>query len=95
VSSISIWEVGLKIKNKKLDIGMRIQQYVEKLKQLGAHLQTVPIDESLWITNLELPWEHKDHADRTIVATAHLFDAWIVTTDQEIQSYYKKIYWPE
>ena len=34
LSSISIWDVGIKIKNKKIDIGMSIQNYVEKLKDL-------------------------------------------------------------
>lgn len=92
VSSISIWEIGLKIKNKKLDIGMRIQTYVEKLKELG-NVQINSIDETIWIKNLELLWEHKDPADRTIVATAYLNDCWIVTNDQAIASFYKKIYW--
>lgn len=92
VSSISIWEVGLKIKNKKLGIGMSIEHYVNQLKELN-NLHIVPIDEQIWIKNLALPWEHKDPADRTIVATAFLNDCEVVTTDKEITSYYKRIHW--
>jgi PIN domain nuclease of toxin-antitoxin system len=92
ISSISIWEVGLKIKNKKLDIGMSIQTYTDKLKELST-LHIIPINEIIWLKNLELSWEHKDPADRTVVATASLKDCWIVTSDQVISSFYNKIIW--
>ena len=92
VSSISIWEVGLKIKNNKLDIGMGVGDYVEQLKEVN-NLRIVPIDECVWIKNLSLSWEHNDPADRTIVATAYLNDCYVVTTDKEIGSYYKRIFW--
>ncbi len=90
ISSISIWEIGLKIKNKKLDIEMNIQTYTDKLKEIST-LQIIPINETIWLKNLELSWDHKDPADRTIVATAFLNDCWIVTSDQKISSFYKKI----
>ncbi len=90
LSSISIWEVGIKIKNNKLNIGMDIQTYVDRLKELSM-LKIIPVNEEIWLKNLELDWAHKDPADRAIVATASLYQAWIVTTDQTICSYYDKI----
>lgn len=92
VSSISLWEIGIKIKNKKLDIGMNIKTYLDKLHDIST-LKFVPVTEETWVSNINLPWEHKDPADRTIVATAKLMQAWIVTSDQIITSFYSKIFW--
>lgn len=92
LSSISIWEIGIKIKNKKLDIGMSIQEYHHKLGELST-LKIISVTDSIWLKNLELGWDHKDPADRTIVATAHIHDCSIVTTDQMIRLHYQKIFW--
>jgi PIN domain nuclease of toxin-antitoxin system len=89
VSSISIWEIGIKIKNKKLDIGISIQEYTRKLNLMNT-FEFIPIDNNLWIKSLELDWQHKDPADRLIVATAKHHDAELVTNDLAINSFYKK-----
>lgn len=92
VSSISLWEIGVKIKNRKLDIGMSIEGYVKKLHQLG-YLNIIPIDEDIWLKNLALDWKHKDPADRTIVATAKIKDCFLITSDKVIQRFYQKTLW--
>lgn len=92
VSSISIWEVGIKIKNKKLDIGMSLSEYVRRLNKLNT-LQFIPVDNRIWIKNIELDWPHRDPADRTIVATAELNEAYIITADKDIIEYYPKTIW--
>ena len=92
VSSISIWEIGVKIKNKKLDIGMSIKEYLDKLHELST-LKILPVNETIWMENLHLSWDHKDPADRTIVATAELMQSYIVTSDQIIATFYSKIFW--
>lgn len=91
VSSISLWEIGLKLKNNKLDIGMSIDKYVALLKELGT-LTIVPVDEAVWLKNLALEWDHRDPADRTIVATAELLQAQIATTDGLIAHHYPAIF---
>lgn len=80
VSSISIWELGVKIRNQKLDIGMTIRDYADKVKRLGS-LDIVPVDESVWIRSLELNWEHRDPADRVIVSTALIQGLPVLTKD--------------
>ncbi len=92
ISSISIWEIGIKIKNRKLDIGMSIEKYTELLYKLG-YLKIIPVDEEIWISNLLLNWEHPDPADRTIVATAMLHRTSIVTADEHIKQFYNKSIW--
>src|SRR5262245_42834133 len=69
VSSISIWEIGTKVKRGKLTIPLELRAYTEKLKAVDR-LEIVPVSEEIWIRNLELLWNHKDPADRTIVALA-------------------------
>jgi PIN domain nuclease of toxin-antitoxin system len=92
ISSISLWEIGLKIKNKKLDIGTTIEDYVQRLKQLQT-ITIIPVDENIWLRNLVLDWVHRDPADRTIVATADLRRLPIVTSDTTIREYYPNIIW--
>ncbi len=91
VSSISVWEIGLKIKNQKLDIGMPIETYSQHLKELQS-LEILPVDTAIWLKNLALDWEHRDPADRTIVATARSLRCALATSDQLMLKYYPKIF---
>ncbi|MCK4763144.1 MAG: type II toxin-antitoxin system VapC family toxin [Candidatus Aminicenantes bacterium] len=92
ISSISIWEIGIKIKKGKLDIGKSLEEYVERLKKLRT-LEIAAVDENIWMRNLSLDWDHPDPADRTIVATAELKELSIVTKDQLITNYYPHVIW--
>ena len=91
VSSISIWEIGIKVKKKKLDLGIPVDDFVRLLKQTSV--QIVPVDEVIWIENLRLPWDHSDPADRTIVATAQLRRIPIITSDRTIAAFYRDVIW--
>ena len=71
ISAISIWEIGIKIKKGKLDIGMDLREYLNRLNLLDV-LKIIPVDENIWVENIFLEWDHRDPADRTIVATAKL-----------------------
>jgi PIN domain nuclease of toxin-antitoxin system len=66
---ITIWEIGIKIKKSKLDIGISLTDYVNRL-HLIQPLEIVPVDEYIWLENINLVWDHRDPADRTIVATS-------------------------
>jgi PIN domain nuclease of toxin-antitoxin system len=92
ISSISIWEIGMKIKNKKIDIGCSISELVNNLYEIDK-FEIVPIDEITWLQNLSLDWEHKDPADRTIVATAKLRNLPIITKDPLIRNFYPNTIW--
>ena len=92
VSSISIWEIGIKIKKGKLDIGLSLSEYVDRLKSLDT-LTIIPIDEYIWLENISLDCEHREPADRTIVATARLKNIPIITKDDNIKEFYRKVIW--
>jgi PIN domain nuclease of toxin-antitoxin system len=92
ISSISLWEVGIKVKRGKLDIGMDWRRYFDLVTMI-ADLTIVPVTERIWRENLELDWDHADPADRCIVATARMYDDILVTADAEIRSFYPRCKW--
>jgi len=92
ISSISVWEIALKVKRGKLVIPLTITDYVERLKRLDG-LEILSVDVQTWLDNLELPWEHSDPADRTIVALATRFGCPLITSDRIIADYYQKTVW--
>jgi PIN domain nuclease of toxin-antitoxin system len=92
VSSISIWELGIKIKRGKLDIGLTIEEYLQRLRRLSS-LSIVPVDAATWVWNLSLDWGNDDPADRTIVATALMRDAELVSKDRDIRAFYARTIW--
>lgn len=92
VSSISVWEIALKVKRQKLELPLSILSYVEKLQRLEG-LEILPVDVQSWLDNLELSWEHRDPADRTIVALATRLDCPLASPDEGIRAYYTKTVW--
>ena len=92
ISSISIWEIGIKIKRKKLIIPLMLNEFVTRLKKTGQ-VEIILVDETIWIKNIELEWDHGDPTDRTIVATALIHDCSLVTSDKIITQFYSKTIW--
>ena len=92
VPSICIWEIAIKIKNNKLDLGVNLDKYVAALKKSDV-VTIVPINEDIWLKSVSLDWSHRDPADRVIVALAEIEQAAIVTRDRKIIDYYSQVIW--
>lgn len=92
ISSISIWEIELKVKHRKLDIPLPINEYVDRLHQLG-NLEILAVDIQTWLDNVDLPWDHRDPADRTIVALAARNNCPLITSDEMIANFFAKTIW--
>ena len=92
VPSIALWEIAIKIKNNKLDLGIGINEYVATLKKSDV-ISIIPIDEEIWLASVQLEWEHRDPADRVIVAIAQRHQAYIITSDKKIASFYSEVIW--
>lgn len=86
-SSISIWELGIKLKRKKIELGIGINEFVRRLEK-SAVVELLPVDTTVWLRSLSLDWDHRDPADRVIVATAQLKKLPILTKDEVIRSYH-------
>ena len=85
-STISIWELGWKIRTRRLDIGMSIEKFVSLVK-ISAQVKFVPLDEAIWLGSLSLDWSHRDPADRAIVATARELGVPLLTIDGIIHEF--------
>lgn len=92
VSSIAIWEIGIKVKRGKLVIPISVREYAERLKGVDR-VEIVPVDELIWIESIDLDWEHRDPADRVMVATALRFGCPLVTSDEVISRFYARSVW--
>ncbi len=92
VSTISFWEIGIKIKKKEIIFPISLENYIHRLKQ-ADNIRFIPLDEDIIIKSLNLDWEHKDPADRFIVATAMQFEVPLITSDKIIKTYYSKTVW--
>ena len=92
VSSISIWEIGIKVGRGGLSIPLPVREYAERLEQL-ARVDILPVDTEIWLTNLDLQWDHRDPADRSIVATAVVNSCPLVTSDRTIRAFYSRSIW--
>jgi PIN domain nuclease of toxin-antitoxin system len=92
VPSTAIWEIAIKNKNHKLDLGVSIDDYIATLKKSNV-IRIVPIDEDIWLESVKLEWEHRDPADRVVVAVAQTNQAAIITADRKIASFYSLVIW--
>jgi PIN domain nuclease of toxin-antitoxin system len=71
---------------------MPISEYAGQLQQLGS-LEILSVGVQSWLDNLDLDWEHRDPADRTIVALAKRMDCPLITSDRIIADYYPETIW--
>jgi PIN domain nuclease of toxin-antitoxin system len=87
-----IWEIGIEVKRGRLNLPISIEEYAGRLEQLDK-LEILPVDVKTWLENLSLDWEHRDPADRTIVATAQILNAGLVTSEKRIAQFYNQTIW--
>lgn len=92
ISSITIWEIGIKVKKNRLSIPIPVDSLVGAMKESLA-LEVIPVEDRHWLGSLALEWDHQDPADRVIVATATLDDLPLVTEDRLIRAYYSQAVW--
>ncbi len=92
VSSMSFWEVALKVRAGKLGYELDMRDFWADVSALGA-IEVVPVDVPTWLANVDLDWSHGDPADRTIVALAKQRGLPLVTADRKIRDYYPDTIW--
>jgi len=87
VSSISVWEVALLVKKKRLELSMDVADWIAKSENL-PFIQFIPVSNSIAVKSVNLPPPlHPDPADRIIIATALSIGAPLVTKDKKIAAY--------
>ena len=79
-------EIGIKIKNGKLDIGTSLNDYVRRLASLSC-IEIRAVVTEIWVDNIGMLWDHRDQADWTLVSTARLLGLPLVTKDKVISDF--------
>lgn len=92
VSSISMWEIGIKVQKSSLQLPLPVDRYARQLQRVQG-VEIVAVDLDTWLANLALTWAHRDPADRTIVATAVRLQSPLITSDQTIRAFYPQAIW--
>lgn len=87
VSTISIWEVAVKVQSGKLAIPMEIHRWYELARGYPATV-IEPLSPEDAIASTLLPGGfHKDPADRMIISLSRRLSAPLVTCDRKILEY--------
>lgn len=92
ISSISIWEIGIKVARRKLELPISVAEYAGELRRLD-HFDIKSVDIATWLENVDLAWDNRDPADRTIVATAIRLECPLVTSDRSMRAFYDRAVW--
>ena len=92
ILSISFAEIACKIKLGKLDIGISSEELLTHFR-LVPNIKMIDISPELWHKSISLDWEHKDPADRLMVAYARESHLKIVSSDKIIKKFYDKTIW--
>jgi PIN domain nuclease of toxin-antitoxin system len=86
IAAVTPWEVAMLARAGKIRSPGPVLAFV-----LGAlrHTRTAvaPFEPATAVDAVELPWDHRDPADRWIVATARALDAVLVTRDGAMLDY--------
>ena len=83
ISSVSLWEIAIKIRTGKLDVGLNeLRYFMEKY-----HFQELPMTGDCLKAYVELPHLHKDPFDHMLLAQAISCPMRLITGDSILQEY--------
>jgi PIN domain nuclease of toxin-antitoxin system len=86
VSSISCWEVVLLEKFHRIELPLPVEQWLKEALT-GSDVRALPITDTVAGLAGQLPYHHKDPADRFIIATAVLHKIRLISFDSWFPSY--------
>jgi len=85
-STISAWEISLLCFRGQLQLAMPPEEWFNKFT-LNQNVQTIDISPTIAFLSNNLPWHHKDPADRFIISTAMSHNLTIVSADKQFSDY--------
>lgn len=80
------------MKTNRLDLPLSLREFAEYLGRI-ERAEALPVGTRNRIDSVELDWDHRDPADRMIVATAALHASPIVTSNTVIRDFYSQTVW--
>ncbi len=91
VSSISLWEISIKISIDKLPTDLTINNFVEETARFWSVKKDINLQEIILYRSL--PLYHRDPFDRMLIAQAQAENLIIITKDQNFNKYDIEIIW--
>jgi len=85
LSSISLWEIAIKVNLGKLNLATPFDAFLDNIKRGDFVVLQIQDDYLKMLTTL--PVIHKDPFDRLLIATAQAEDLTIITVDESIHKY--------
>jgi len=85
LSSISFWEIAIKINSGKLKLNMSFDKVLDHVKK--GDFEVVQIEDEYLKMLSVLPYIHNDPFDRLLIATALAENLTIITVDENIHKY--------
>lgn len=90
LSAISIWEMAMLEKMNRIAFHQPLNLW---LKEALKDIRVIPVSPEIALESVYLPdCEHKDPADRFILATSRILNCPLMTHDQKLIAYAKKGY---
>jgi PIN domain nuclease of toxin-antitoxin system len=87
ISAISIWEIAMLVKKKRLKLNMDVETWTSKIVDLPM-VNCVDVSPEIALKSVNLPnFSHPDPADRIIISTAQTHGMKLVTKDKKIIDY--------
>jgi PIN domain nuclease of toxin-antitoxin system len=74
------------VKRGRLELPIGVEELARRIERGGA-VELTPVDTTIWLRSVALPWPHRDPADRVIVATALAKGVPILTKDDAMRSF--------
>ena len=85
ISSVSLWEIAIKVNLNKLDLKIELHELLMIIK--NSEIVVIQIEDAFLEKLSSLPYIHKDPFDRLIVSSAIIEDLIIITSDENIRKY--------
>ena len=85
-SAISAWEISLKAATGKLSLPLSPREWFSRVAAKHG-LERIALSEDILFRSTELPWFHRDPADRFIIATALAENLPVVSADPRFSRY--------
>ena len=86
ISIISCWEVAKLVEKKRLVLSLPVDEWLRTALAYPG-VQLLDLNVSIVVQSTQLSGFHNDPADQIIVATAKVYDCFLLTADSKILNY--------
>jgi PIN domain nuclease of toxin-antitoxin system len=91
VSSISIWEIAIKISIKKLILPFELKNIIQEIINMNFNILDITSEHLIKVA--DLPFHHKDPFDRLIISQAIIENLPVISSDKNFVYYEIKTVW--